>query len=761
MLFRSLRPSSPRVSAFLRSVPPLLRPSPLRLSFPASSSSSSSSVNARTYSSTSSLLFDIRNLAIVAHVDHGKTTLVDKLLEAASRSSPSYDPLTDNNSRVCVMDAGALEMERGITITSKATRLDYYRPLPGGGGKREAAPTIINVVDTPGHADFAGEVDRILSMVDGVCLVVDAGEGPMSQTKYVLSRALSMGLKPIVLLNKLDRGEAITNVDSKNGGKVESELFDLFDRLGATEDQLDYPTLYAAARSGWVCDNLPDAITIVKGGFAAGETPTSRGVDMSKLLDAIITHIPPPKKALIKSGDAASCHQVVPVAGEPKAGQNNFALAATMVGRDRFLGRTATGKVYQGALTVGQKVTYLRRDGSAIPDADRAKSVSTITGVFIHRGVTRAPLGSEKAVAGDIVMLAGLPDSIAVGDTIVRVDEVAAADAAGTPLLPVSTLPLAPPTLSMDFGANDSPLSGKEGTIVTSSRVRDRLVFETDNNVTLAIGPCEGDAEKNTVYARGELQLGILIETMRREGYELTVSPPKIVFSEDEDGNKMEPFEEVTVDVDSEYVGDVVNSLTGPRKASMIDMKETGSGKSRIVFEMPSRGLLGFGPEIATQTRGSAVVTHTFIDNREYAGPLGEGLDKGKLVSMDMGKATTYALNLIAERGVLFIDVGDEVYPGMVIGENSRSGDLEVNPVKAKELTNVRSVNKEEKAKIPPPRRLNVEEMIAYMGDDEVIEVTPLSVRLRKLELDAGARARATKLKKKQNDPNNIKPGKK
>ncbi|KAI2504483.1 Elongation factor G C-terminus [Fragilaria crotonensis] len=607
----------------------------------------------------------VRNVAIVAHVDHGKTTLVDELLKSASDEGGNR-----------LMDSGELEKERGITITSKVTRLEHNQ-------------CIYNVVDTPGHADFAGEVDRILSMVDGVCLVVDASEGPMAQTKYVLSRALQQGLLPIVLLNKADRADALSKIES---GETESRLLDLFDSLGASDEQMDYVTLYASAREGWVTQDQDVAIEL-----ATKRRTKDESVNMHVLLQAIYNHIPEPvvhsyqseKSGMDESHDGAIYEH------------DAFSMAATSVGFDPY------------------------------------------QDVCVNRGISRTPLIPPFALAGDIVTLLGVPDSIAVGDTVTLRDNAVPK--------PVETPPLAPPTLCMDFGSNNGPLAGKEGKIVTSSRIRARLFAETDNNVTISVTNSETDSEKTTVYGRGELQLGILIEQMRREGFELIISPPRILTKKDENGKVLEPFEEVTVDVDSEYSGTVIDALTGDRKGLMMDMQDNPlDGKTRLIFEVPSRGLLGFGPEIATMTRGTAVVNHCFIEDREYAGPMGDGLEKGKLVATETGKASTYALSSVVERGTLFIEPGEMVYAGMVIGEASRPGDLDVNPVKAKALTNMRAAGKDEKVYLPPPKRWTVEELIGYMSDDEIIEVTPVSVRLRKAELDPGARERAARSKKKQ-----------
>ena len=651
----------------------------------------------------------VRNVAIVAHVDHGKTTLVDKLLEAASA-----DAGDEQSERL--LDSGDLEIERGITITSKVTRLDY-------------ATNVINVVDTPGHSDFAGEVDRILSMVDGVCLVVDAAEGPMAQTKYVLSRALSLGLKPVVVLNKVDRADALSKVDS---GETESQVLDLFDALGASDEQMEYLTLYASARNGWVTQDVDVAMKL-----ASDENASKDDVKMTVLLNAILEHIPEP---------TVHAHDNVPSNESNDAEayqQDKFSLAATTVGYDTYLGRTCTGRIYSGSVSLNDNIAVVKRDATELPDT---LPTGTVTGVFVNRGISRTPLEPAVASAGDIVTLAGVPDSIAVGDTVTG--------AANPVPTPVETPPLAPPTLSMDFGANTGPFVGQEGTIVTSSRIRERLMSETDNNVTISVVKSETDSEKTIVYGRGELQLGILVEQMRREGYEFMISPPRIVTKTCPDtGKKTEPFEEVIVDVDGEYSGTVVNALTGARKGVLLEMTENSAdGKTRLIFEAPSRGLLGFGPEIATLTRGTAVVNHCYLEDREFAGNLGVGLDNSKLVSSDQGKATSYALASLTDRGTLFIEPGDLVYAGMVIGENAKSGDMDVNPVRAKQVSNIRTVNKDEKVYLPPAKRMNVEELIGYMNDDEIIEVTPKSVRLRKAELDSGARQRAARSKKKQQD---------
>jgi GTP-binding protein len=557
-------------------------------------------------------------------VDHGKTTLVDELLKAANDSSS----VQQQSERL--MDSGELEIERGITITSKVTRLDYNN-----------GTYIINVVDTPGHADFAGEVDRILSMVDGVCLVVDAAEGPMAQTKYVLSRALSLGLKPVVVLNKVDRADALSRIETS---ETESQVLDLFDNLGASEEQMDYVTLYASARMGWITQDAHVAIQISKNGHVPEDAK------MHVLLDAILAHIPEP---------AVHTYDDIPPDESNDAqmyAKDKFSLAATSVGYDKYLGRTCTGRIYSGSVSINDSIAVLRRHSSTDQEATTTTlPTGTLTGLFVNRGISRTALEPALAVAGDIVTLAGVPDSIAVGDTVTG---------ATNPVpTPIETPPLAPPTLSMDFGANTGPYVGTEGTIVTSSRIRARLQDETDNNVTLTVQKSETDSEKTIVFGRGELQLGILIEQMRREGYEFMISPPRIVTSVCPDtGKKMEPFEEVIVDVDAEHSGTVVNALTGARKGVLLEMMENSAdGKTRLIFDVPSRGLLGFGPEIATLTRGTAVVHHCYLEDRDYAGNLGVGLEKSKLVSNEQGKATLYALATLSDRGTLFVDPGDLV----------------------------------------------------------------------------------------------------
>jgi GTP-binding protein len=563
-------------------------------------------------------------------------------------------------------------------------------------------------------------------MVDGVALVVDAAEGPMTQTKYVLSRALALGLKPVVVLNKCDRSDAAAKIES---GATESKLQSLFVNLGANEDQMKYVSVYASAREGWV---TTDPFQALEYGENSGNGEEKPG--MEALLDCIMDEIPEPAvRSFAQIADPKISKEGTDFAGD------KFSLAATTVGYDQYLGRTCTGRIFSGSITMGDAVTFIRRNPE---DGRNSGAPGTVSGMFVFEGINRTPY-EGTAYAGDIITLSGVPDTIAVGDTLTGL--------ANPVEQPLETPPLVPATLSMDFAANNGPLAGLEGTIIASSKIRDRLFAETDNNVTLTIEKSETDSERTVVFARGELQLGILVEQMRREGFELIISPPRILTKICPDtGKELEPYEEVTVDVDSEYSGAIVSALTGDRKGVLMEMSEsTADGKSRLVFEVPSRALLGFNSEIATATKGSAVVTHIYIDDRPHAGNLGTGLERGKMVSNDRGKATTYALSSLTARGVLFVAPGDEVYPGMVIGENAKIGDMEVNPVRSKEKSNIRTVAKDEKVYLPPPKRMNVEELIGYMSSDEIIEITPKSVRLRKLLLDSSERERAARSKTK------------
>jgi len=721
----------------------------------------------------------VRNVAIIAHVDHGKTTLVDQLLRSAAASTAAASGSSDGSKSGGsgesdtdrLLDCGDLEKERGITITSKVTRIDGYTPSSDNTNTNNSnTNTIINLVDTPGHADFCGEVDRILSLVDGVCLVVDAGEGPMAQTKYVLSRALQADLPIVVVLNKVDRRVSFDRVVE---GDTEISLEELMEQLGASREQiafsLENAVFYASARDGWVTQDLDVLRDIVEGDGGGGNNRNENENDghggaatgMTLLLDKLLELIPEPSVRVHKEDYASKASS-----GDNGGGgssmrgedfvDDQFSLAAVTVGYDSYLGRTCTGRITSGHVTANDAVTVLRRkdpceDGES---SETPVAPTILKGLFVNKGISRVPLESQIAYAGDIVTLAGVPDSIRVGDTVTGVNTSANGEGGERQVLEaIDTPPLVPPTLSMEFSANNGPLAGSEGTEVTPTKLRNRLIAETDNNVTLTVESSARDSERTNVYARGELQLGILIEQMRREGFEMVISPPSIVTTEDEEtGTPMEPFEEVTIDVDSEYAGYIVSALTSDRKGILLEMNESADSKTRLVLEVPSRGLLGFPSEAASATRGSAVVNHVYIEDRKHVGPLGDGLEKGKLISSDRGKATTYALASLAARGTLFVEPGDVVYPGMIIGENAKQGDLEVNPVRAKQASNMRTQNKDEKVYLSPPKKMTIEEMIGYMSPDEMIEVTPSTLRLRKAELDPTERKKAARIKKQQRD---------
>ena len=570
------------------------------------------------------------------------------------------------------MDSNDQEKERGITITSKYTRLKYK-------------DRTLHIVDTPGHADFGGEVERILSMVDGVVLLVDATEGPMSQTKFVLSRAIALNKKAVVVLNKVDR-------EGHRADVVETEIFDLFCALTSKDELLDYPLLFASARQGWVTDSL-------------AATP---GVNVAPLLDAIIERFPP----------ASSLE----MAGKP------FSLNVNTIATDNHLGRIVTGKVETGTVAIGDPIKVLSVDGVT------SEQDLKVTKLFYLQGLNRVDV--EKSFSGEIISLAG---TVAGGVT----------DTVCSPLVdtPIPTIPISPPVISMTFGPNSSPLSGKDGNKLTSSMIKNRLYKEIENNVTISLRK-SSDAESIDVQGRGELQIGILVETMRREGYELTVSPPRVLAVTGEDGVRREPVEEVIVDVDPEFQGLVIENMTN-RKGTLIEFKDIGD-RARLVFQTPSRGMMGFRAEIMGATRGNALVNSAFSHYGEVRASDFSGLRKGKLVSMETGKTRGYALDMVEERGALFVGVGEEVYEGMVIGETAKPGDLDVNPCREKRLTNMRSTGAEEKVSLATPRRMTVEELIAYMDEDEVLEVTPKHVRLRKRILDSGERARWNKSNKQR-----------
>lgn len=604
----------------------------------------------------------LRNIAIIAHVDHGKTTLVDQLF----RQSGTFR----DNQRIeeRAMDSNDLEKERGITILAKCTSVEWK----GKDGDQE--PVRINIVDTPGHADFGGEVERILSMVDGVILLVDSSEGAMPQTKFVTGKALALGLKPIVVVNKIDRPDGRPQ-------EVLDEVFDLFVSLDANDEQLEFPTLYASGRNGY-----------------AGADESVREGDLSILFDTIVSHVPPP-------------HEVDPEAP--------FTFLATLLDRDNFLGRILTGRVQTGVLKLNQPIHALDPDGKIV-------EVGRATKIMAFQGLERVPV--DSAQAGDIISLAGL--SVAtVANTI--------ADPQVT--TPIKAQPIDPPTLSMRFAVNDSPMAGREGDKVTSRMIRDRLFREAESNVAIRVTESE-DKDSFEVAGRGELQLGVLIETMRREGFELGISRPRVLFRQGESGRE-EPYETVVIDVDDEYSGTVVEKMN-LRKAEMTDMRPSGGGKTRITFSAPSRGLIGYHGEFLSDTRGTGIMNRLFEKYGPHKGKI-EGRKNGVLISNGAGEANAYALGPLEERGVLMVGVGEALYEGMIIGENAKPEDLEVNPMKSKALTNFRASGKDDAVRLTPPWKLTLEQAIAYIDDDELVEVTPKSIRLRKRHLDPNERKRA------------------
>ena len=601
---------------------------------------------------------DLRNIAIIAHVDHGKTTLVDELLKQSGTFR--------DNQHVAerAMDSGELEQERGITITAKPTSVEWKG-------------TRINIVDTPGHADFGGEVERILSMVDGVCLLVDAAEGAMPQTKFVTGKALKLGLKPIVIVNKVDKPE-------QRAFEVQDEIFDLFSAMDATEDQLDFPTIFASAKNGW----------------AAAE-PDGPHDNMDIIFDTILEHVPAPKQIANDQADLP------------------FSMLATTLESDNFLGRVLTGRVETGIAKPNMTIKAMNRNGEVIEQA-------RITKLLAFRGLERVP--ANEVHAGDLVAIAGLTKAT-VADTL--------ADTAVEE--PLQAQPVDPPTLAMTFSVNDSPLAGTEGSKVTSRMIRDRLLAEAEGNVALRITESE-NKDSFEVAGRGELQLGVLIEQMRRQGFELTISRPRVLIREDDSGNREEPLEEVTVDVDEEFSGIVVEALS-LRKGQMKEMRPSGAGKTRLIFHVPARGMIGYYGEFLTETRGTGIMSRVFHSYVDYQGKL-PGRRNGVLISNAPGQTVAYALQNLEGRGPLFIGSQVKVYEGMIIGEHSRPGDLEVNPMKAKQLTNVRASGTDDAVRLTPPVRMSLEQAIAYIQDDELVEVTPENVRLRKRHLDPHERKR-------------------
>ncbi len=608
---------------------------------------------------------NLRNVAIIAHVDHGKTTLVDQLF----RQSGTFR----DNQRVeeRAMDSNDLEKERGITILAKPTSVDWS---PDG---TEANSIRINIVDTPGHADFGGEVERILSMVDGVVLLVDSSEGAMPQTKFVTGKALALGLRPIVVVNKVDRPDQRIQ-------EVLDEVFDLFVSLDANDDQLDFPVLYASGRNGYASDD-----------------PDRREGTLAPLFQKIVDHVPPPALDI----DAP------------------FTFLVTLLDRDNFLGRVLTGRVTSGKVRANQAIHALDMDGNII-ETGRASKIMTF------RGLDRVP--TDEAQAGDIISLAGLAVAT-VSNTIADVSVS----------VPIQAQPIDPPTLSMRFAVNDSPMAGREGTKVTSRMIRDRLFREAESNVAIKVTEA-ADKDSFEVAGRGELQLGVLIETMRREGFELGISRPRVLLQE-EDGQKMEPYETVIIDVDEEYSGTVVDKMN-IRKAEMTDMRPSGGGKTRITFSAPSRGMIGYHGEFLSDTRGTGIMNRLFEKYGPYKGTI-EGRKNGVLISNGSGEANAYSLNTLEERGILFVGHGEALYEGMIIGENAKPDDLEVNPMRAKQLSNVRSSGKDDAIRLTPPKKMTLEQAIAYIDDDEMVEVTPKTIRLRKRFLDPHERKRASRAK--------------
>jgi len=601
----------------------------------------------------------LRNIAIIAHVDHGKTTLVDRLLQQSGAFR--------DNQRVAerVMDSNDIEKERGITILAKATSVVWK-------------DTRVNIVDTPGHADFGGEVERILSMVDGAIVLVDAAEGPMPQTKFVVGKALKIGLRPIVAINKVDRPDARIK-------EVVNDVFDLFAALDATDEQLDFPILYGSSKQGWMA--------------LSPEGPNTDG--MAPLFDLVVRHVP-----------------------APTVEEGPFKMLGTLSESNPYLGRLITGRIFAGSLRTNQAVKVLNREGELIENGRVSK-------ILAFRGIERTPI--DTAEAGDIVAIAGLPN-FNVADTL----------AAPEVTTPLQAQPIDPPTLSMTFMVNDSPYAGTEGDKVTGRVIRARLHKEAEGNVALRVVDSP-NSDSYTVSGRGELQLAILIENMRREGFELAVSRPRVVFQRDDAGNLLEPIEEVTIDVDEEHSGIVVQKLS-ERKAEMTEMKPSGGDRLRLIFLAPTRGLIGYQGELLTDTRGTAVMNRIFHSYQPYKGTI-PGRRNGVLLSNDLGEAVAYAMFNLEDRGPMMIEPGTKIYRGMIVGEHNRENDLELNLLKGKKLTNIRAAGKDEAVRLTPPIRMTLEKALAWIADDELVEVTPQSIRLRKTVLDPTDRKRSDKAK--------------
>ena len=601
----------------------------------------------------------LRNIAIIAHVDHGKTTLVDRLLQQSGAFR--------ENQRVAerALDSNDLERERGITILAKVTSVVWHG-------------TRVNIVDTPGHADFGGDVERILNMVDGALVLVDAAEGPLPQTKFVVSKALKMGLRPIVVINKVDRPDA-------RPLEVVNEVFDLFASLDASDEQLNFPILYGSAKEGWMAVS-PDG---------------PRGARMQPLFDLVLRHVAPPR---VEEGP--------------------FRLLGTILEAHPYLGRVVTGRITSGTVAPNHMVKVLDHVGRLVEQGRVSK-------VLAFRGLERVSL--NEASAGDIVSIAGIPNAT-VAQTICAPEVTE----------PLPAQPIDPPTLSMTFRVNDSPLAGAEGNKVTSRMIRDRLLREAEGNVALRVTESE-ERDSMEVAGRGELQLGILIETMRREGFELSVSRPKVLFRRDENGVLLEPIEEVVIDLDAEHSGIVVQKLS-ERRAELVEMRLSGGGQQRLVFYVPTRGLIGYQGELLTDTRGTGIMNRLFHAYAPYKGEI-QGRRNGVLISTEAGEAVAYALWNLEDRGPMMIDPGVRVYAGMIVGEHTRDNDLEVNVLKGKKLTNIRTTSKDEAIRLTPPIHMTLERALAYIQDDELVEVTPKSIRLRKRHLDANDRRKAERAK--------------
>jgi GTP-binding protein len=604
---------------------------------------------------------DIRNIAIIAHVDHGKTTIIDQMLRQSGqfRENQAVDER--------VMDSNDLEKERGITILAKCTSVTWK-------------DTRINVIDTPGHADFGGEVERVLSMADGVILLVDSAEGAMPQTKFVLTKALAQGLRPIVVINKIDRAD-------RREEEVVDEVFDLFVNLGANDDQLDFPILYAAGRDGWCINEMGD-----------------EQKDLTPLLDKILEHVPAP-----------TVDREAP-----------FSMLVTLLSADPFLGRILTGRVLSGSAKINSSVKSLSLDGKTV-------ETGRLTKLFTFDGVDRIPV--EEVNAGDIIAIAGM-STTNVADTI--------CDPAVTVAL--ESTPIDPPTMSVTFSVNNSPLGGTEGSKVTSTMIYTRLMEEAETNVAINVSKTDNN-DSFEVGGRGELQIGVLIETMRREGFELLIARPQVLLRKDENGKTTEPIEEVVIDVDEEHSGTVVEKLS-KRKGNMIEMKPSGVGKTRMIFHVPSRGMIGYQNEFMTDTRGTGIINRIYHAHEIYKGAI-DMRGHGSLISMNQGEAVAYAIFNLQDRGTMFVSPQDRIYEGMIVGENTREQDMEINVLKGKQLTNVRASGTDEAVKLTPPVKMSLEDMIAYISEDELVEVTPKSLRLRKRNLSATDRKRVDRSKQK------------